>query len=78
MDIFFFNSLSSGCAYLMPFLFLVYIDGFENQPFSFIATPSKTQAPTNITTLETEFGTRFKCRVCGLTGLQPMTFSDEQ
>ena len=44
----------------------------------FIATPSKIQALTNTTTLETGFGTRFKCWVCGLMGLRHMTFSEKK
>lgn len=44
----------------------------------FITRPLKIQGPTNIATLEMGFGTKFKCGVCGLTGLRHMTFSDEQ
>lgn len=60
------------------FCFLCVLMDLKISLLVFIAMPSKTQAPTNITTLEIGFGTRFKCGVCGLIGLRHMTFSDEQ
>lgn len=60
------------------FCFLCILMDLNINLLVFITMPSKTQASTNITTLEIGFGTRFKCGVCGLTGLRHMTFSAEQ